>query len=228
MNIHERIRKIRTEASLTILELSKLIGVPDRSISNYERGERKPSVEYLSFLAEKLDANPEWLMLGRGNMFIDKSKVKEGGKLPDDLTPNDFLFIPMIDLKAAAGGGVIVDTEKVKDFIAFTKDWLFKTVTAPVNELVMFLTKGDSMSPTINDGDMLLVDKSDTVLKSEGIYVIRMDDSLIVKRVQKLPDKKAEIISDNSVYKPFVIDLTDETISVIGKVVWFGRQIERF
>lgn len=228
MNIHERVRKIRQEHSLSIQELSKKIGIPDRTISNYERGERKPSVEYLSLLAENLDANPEWLILGTGEIFLSKEKTASQEKLPDGLTPSDFTFIPMIDLQAAAGSGVIIDTESTKDFIAFTKDWLFKNVKAPLNELVMFLTKGDSMEPTIRDGDMLLVDKSDTVLKSEGIYVIRMDDSLIVKRVQRLPDKKAEIISDNSLYKPFIIDLTDESIGVIGKVVWFGRQIERF
>lgn len=55
-----------------------------------------------------------------------------------------------------------------------------------------------------------------------------MDNSLIVKRVQKLPEHKADITSDNTVYKPFVIDLADESIAFIGKVVWFGRQIERF
>lgn len=228
MNIHERIRRIRTECHLTILELSKILDIPDRTISNYERGERKPSVDYLSLLAEKLDANPVWLMLERGEIFIDKTVVKPEGKLPDDLTPNDFIFIPMYDLKAAAGSGSIVDNEKVKDFIAFTRDWLFKNVTAPLNQLIMIHTKGDSMSPTINDGDMLLVDKSDTDLKNDGIYVLRMGNSLIVKRIQHLPENKAEIISDNHLYKPFIIDLKDESVAVIGKVVWFGRQIERF
>lgn len=226
MNIHERIRQIRIESNLTLIDLGKLLGIPDRTISNYERGERKPSVEYLTLLAEKLNANPQWLILGTGEMFLDKQEEYILNGLPKSISPYDFKYIPMCELKAAAGGGCIIDTEEIIDYLAFKKDWLRKNITGSPNNIVIFIAKGDSMYPTIKDGDILLIDKDDKHIKQEGIYVIRIEDSLIVKRIQKLPGNKVEVISDNTTYTKYVIDFEkDQDVDIIGKVVWYGRHV---
>lgn len=223
MNIAERIRKIRQEVGLTILELSKKINVSDRTISNYERGERKPSVDYLTLLYEHLEANPEWLLSGKGEMFTDKTS----SNMPAKFSVSDFLFIPKLVLKASAGHGSIVDLENIEDYIAFQKDWFNKNIHAPQNALAVMTANGDSMEPTIKNGDMLLVDTSQNQARTDNIYIIRIDDCLVVKRVQCLPGQKIQIISDNKNYDTYTLDLSDESqsISIIGKVVWYGRSI---
>jgi len=221
MTISDRIRKIRQEQGLTILELSKKIGIPDRTISNYERGERKPSVEYLTLLYEHLNANPEWLISGNGEMFTDKSAIS--GKF----SVEDFLFIPKLMLKPAAGCGTIVDLEDVEDYIAFQKEWFNKHIHAPKNSLAVMTANGDSMEPTIKNGDMLLVDTSQNQARTDNIYIIRIDECIVVKRVQCIPGNKLQVISDNKTYDPYVLDLSDESHQavIIGKVVWYGRSI---
>ena len=225
MNIHERVRKIRTEHSLTIQELSKLLETPDRTISNYERGERKPSVDYLILLAEKLQANPEWLILGKGEMFIDAEKSSQLN-IPKQVDLANYRFIPYYDLKAAAGDGSIIDDDNIKDYIAFTKEWLSKNIPASFNNLIILIAKGDSMDPTIKDGDLLIVDTTiKDSIKNDGIYIIRMDDYLVVKRLQRLHESKLAIMSDNPRYKSYEIDLNeDANTGIVGQVVWFGRQ----
>lgn len=221
MTISDRIRKIRQEQGLTILDLSKKIGIPDRTISNYERGERKPSVEYLTLLYEHLDANPEWLLSGNGEMFTDKSTISS------KFSVEDFLFIPKLILRPAAGCGTIVDLEDVEDYIAFQKDWFNKHIHALKSSLAVMTANGDSMEPTIKNGDMLLVDTSQNQARTDNIYIIRINDCLAVKRVQCIPGNKLQIISDNKTYNPYILDLTDESQKavIIGKVVWYGRSI---
>lgn len=223
MNIAERIRKIRQELGLTILELSKKINVSDRTISNYERGERKPSVDYLTLLYEHLNANPVWLISGKGEMFADKT----ASNMPAKFSIEDFLFIPKLVLKPSAGNGTIVDLEDVEDYIAFQKEWFNRHIHAPKNSLAVMTANGDSMEPTIRNGDMLLVDTSQSQARTDNIYIIRIDDCLVVKRVQCIPGQKIQVISDNKNYDTYTLDLSDESqsISIVGKVVWYGRRI---
>ena len=75
MNINNRLRKIRKEKKLTIQEFSTLIDVPENTISNYERAVRKPSVEYIQILIDKLDANPRWILTGQGEMFLSQEAI---------------------------------------------------------------------------------------------------------------------------------------------------------
>lgn len=226
MNLHERIRQIRTESHLTLIDLGKLLGVPDRTISNYERGERKPSVEYITLLAEKLNANPQWLILGTGQMFISTEEKESLNGLPQSMSPYDFKYVPMCELNAAAGDGCVVEGEEIIDYLAFKKDWLRKHISGSTNNIVIFVAKGDSMYPTIKDGDVLMIDTNEKHIKQEGIYVLRISDSLIVKRIQPIPGHKAEVISDNDNYKPYTIDFkTDQDVFIIGKVVWYGRYV---
>lgn len=222
MNIAERIRKIRQEKGFTIIELGQEIGVSDRTISNYERGERRPSVDYLTLLYEHLDANAEWLLSGNGDMLKDKSS-----NMPVKISADDFWFIPKLNINAAAGAGSIVDVENVEDYIAFQKAWFNNHIFAPKSSLAVLTANGDSMEPTIKNGDMLLVDTSQNQAKSDNIYIIRVDHSLVVKRVQCLPGNKLQVISDNKTYDSYIIDLADESqqASIIGKVVWYGRAI---
>lgn len=213
MNIHERIRKARKDSALTILELSTLTGIPGRTISNYERADRNPSVEYITILAEKLGVNPSWLLLGQGQAFINKEE--KGNQFPEGKTADDFIFIPVLE-----------NIDK-RDYIAFPKNLVFKEISS-ANEPVLIKNNSDSMNPTIKQGDTLIIDKSVKKLQIEGIYAFNINESISTKRFQLLPDKKAKLINDNTHYPSYIIDLNDESINIIGSVIWFGRLIERF
>ena len=72
-----------------------------------------------------------------------------------------------------------------------------------------------------------MVGHSDNTAKRDGIYVLRMDGALLVKRLQRLPGGIIKVGSDNPLYDPFEIDLSKigDTVSVIGRVVWTGRRL---
>ena len=82
------------------------------------------------------------------------------------------------------------------------------------------------MTPTLNDGDEIMVDLSAAHRKpTDGIYVLRRDDALLVKRLSLHPSGKSlTIASDNPAYASWV-DCSADDVQIIGRVVWAGRLI---
>ena len=100
---------------------------------------------------------------------------------------------------------------------------------APLNELVLFTVDGDSMdclNSQIKDGALILADKSISEFRNDGIYVVSINDALYVKRLQMLPNKMMRVKSDNPAYDPFDVSLNDNSVKVIGKVVWAGSKLD--
>jgi phage repressor protein C with HTH and peptisase S24 domain len=226
LDIHERIRKIRLESKLTLVQLGKLLDIPDRTISNYERGERKPTYEYLTLLCNKLNAHPKWLLAGTGEMFFPSEEENRKYKLPEGLLPYDFKFIPVFELHEIPAQGYLTEIETNTDYMVFSKNWLKRYIAGANDQMIIVVARGDSMNPVIRDGDILLTDISVKSVKNEGIYVLGLGSHLVVKRIQLQPENKLLVSSDNTVYSSFIVDIAKHRdVCIIGKVIWYGRHI---
>ena len=138
---------------------------------------------------------------------------------------DDFVMVPRYDVSASAGPGAVSEGERVMDRIAFRLDWLQRELRLPVGGLVVVRARGDSMEPTIDEGDILLVDSCQERLTDGGIFVILRGDELVVKRIQNTADGFL-LVSDNGRYQPEKIPATeDEGPRVIGRVVWVGHRL---
>lgn len=74
MTLPQRLKQIRLEKSLIVEQLALLIGIPARTISSYERGEHIPPASYLALLNEHLQVNLNYLLSGKGSMFLSSNK----------------------------------------------------------------------------------------------------------------------------------------------------------
>lgn len=129
-------------------------------------------------------------------------------------------------VRASAGPGAIPDAEQAQHYFAFDERWLKALTGAAADDLSIIRVEGDSMSPTLNDGDDILLDARgcDEQLR-DGIYVLRVDDSLLVKRLAIHPlGKRVTVQSDNPAY-PDWPDCGLEQVHCIGRVIWAGRKI---
>ena len=232
MALQERLRTFRAQISLSIEKMANELtengySITFKTISGYENAFRQPSVQFLTGLTKVYDANPNWLLTGNGEMFLNKEKEYS---IPQNLNFEDITFIPHVDLKVSAGYGSISDEiNMTKDYMAFLKEWIFKNVHVSAESLVLFTVNGDSMdSPTsqIKDGGLVLVDKSITEFKNDGVYVIALDDALYVKRLQILPGRRLKVKSDNLNYDPFEVSLDTDNFHIVGKVIWAGALLE--
>ena len=132
--------------------------------------------------------------------------------------------VPRLQLGASAGSGAVAEAEVPNGAIAFESRWLRRLTTQP-DSLSIIQVSGDSMEPTLQDGDDILVDASDAEDRlRDGIYVIRMDDALMVKRLAIAPAKKISVLSDNPGY-PGWDDVDPGSLRIIGRVIWTGRRI---
>lgn len=139
--------------------------------------------------------------------------------------PNNGLrMIAKLPIEASAGAGALTDEELHTEQMGFSEKWLKKLGCIP-SQLSLIRVLGDSMAPTLIDGDDIMVDHSAAVQRvHNGIYVIRMDDVLLVKRLATGPAGRLSIWSDNPAY-PGWPDVDGAAVSVIGRVVWTGRRL---
>jgi peptidase S24-like protein len=134
--------------------------------------------------------------------------------------------VPRLDVGAAAGAGAFDGDERIEAHIAFDPVWLRRLARGAPDLLSIIRVAGDSMAPTLADGDDILVDRGDGAERvRDGVYVLRMDDALVVKRLALNPAARTLTIrSDNPAY-PSWPDCDPAAVEVVGRVVWAGRRI---
>ncbi len=135
------------------------------------------------------------------------------------------IMIPAYDIRASAGFGAFVDREWTDNYMPFQSRFLKQLTQSNPDNLSILSVSGDSMAPTLSDSDRILVDTQEAILKSDGIYVIRHDDALSVKRISTNPASGLLTIkSDNPLYESWR-DCNLADIHIIGKVIWVGRNL---
>ncbi len=142
------------------------------------------------------------------------------------LSPEALIPIARYSVSASAGPGAIAGLERPIAQLGFSRGWLEQLSRAKPDDLSIIRVEGDSMFPTLNDGDDIMVDRSAASRQvSDGIYVLRRDDTLMVKRITVNPSRSSyNVSSDNSAYASWP-DCAPGDIDVLGRVVWAGRRI---
>ena len=127
---------------------------------------------------------------------------------------------------ASAGPGALVGNEAGRPFLAIDERWLKSLTATPAERLSIVRVEGDSMAPTLNPGDDIVVDLDDCLERlRDGIYVLRAEDALVVKRLALNPvGRRVTVQSDNPAY-PDWPDCSLDAINCIGRVIWTGRRV---
>ena len=163
------------------------------------------------------DAPPPWAGRLREQILQDLTKTLNR---PNDLDILDNpLWASLHKLSAAAGEGAGDLGESVAGYIAFTRQWLDRNEFYPPLCTIISV-KGDSMEPTLPDGSYILVDRRSPEAKHGRIYVIRTDEGLIVKRLEKRADGGLRLTSDNPAWDPVPWPNRAE---LVGEVKWMGK-----
>lgn len=137
----------------------------------------------------------------------------------------EYQVIPRLRAQAAAGKGgarQIDDDELLADVagvMALERDFM-RAAFGRDGGFITVQVSGDSMSPTLINGDVILVDTEVNRVKDSDIYVVRVDGDLLVKRVQRLMNTSLVLMSDNPAYKPETIPPDAvHALRVVGRMV---------
>jgi hypothetical protein len=141
------------------------------------------------------------------------------GKLNEHFVP-----VPKVSAKPRMGDGGLETDMDVEGFYAFRQGYLQRR--APGGSVVLMEAQGDSMRPTIEAGDMVLVDQGQCEIVAGRVYLVRIEDTLVIKRVDKAPGKMI-LRSDNPSYPLMEIDLAevDGSVEVKGRVIWAAKEL---
>ncbi|MBZ7564554.1 MULTISPECIES: XRE family transcriptional regulator [Klebsiella] len=212
----ERLREARKAADMTQKALGEAVGISQAAIQKIETGRAAQTTKLLD-IANALRVRPEWLSSGTGAMSADRESDKNPSR-----TNQDVFRVDILDLAVSAGPGIVN-----QEFVEI----LHSVEYAPAEARHMFdgrkaeniriiNVRGDSMSGTIEPGDLLFVDISVKSFDGDGIYAFLYDDTAHVKRLQKMKDKLL-VISDNKSYAAWDPIEKDEMnrVFVFGKVI---------
>jgi phage repressor protein C with HTH and peptisase S24 domain len=205
------LERLCTERGEDFAGLSRMLGRNPAYIQQFVRrgvpkrlgeAERRKLARYFSI--------PESLLGGPA----DEAPV--GGLIPVRRAP----------VRASAGPGAIPYEQAGKPYFAFDENWLKSLTASPPSKLSIIRVEGDSMAPTLNAGDDILVDPADCAERlRDGIYVLRADEALVVKRLALHPaGRRVTVQSDNPAY-PDWPDCDIDDLQCIGRVIWAGRKI---
>jgi phage repressor protein C with HTH and peptisase S24 domain len=220
ININKRILVSRKSKGFTQKVLSEKLGISLPTMNHYETGKRIPGADLLARLAGVVECDPGWLLTGEGT----QQKSTERTDL-NSLNMEDFVFVPRYNFEAS--GDSVINSEQIVDHLAFKADWVHKELDTKPENLLLIHSMGDSMEPTIRSGDLLLVDRNKSRVKGDGIYLINLDDGLMVKRIEWLLGGSVVIRGDNTaISREQTLPSTDlEKLHILGRVVWIGSKI---
>lgn len=200
-------------------------GVSVASLQRYIAGSMPPFDAVIG-LAMKSGVSLQWLATGKGEMRPSAQSGERYDNCHGVPHPDEYAYIPLYNVEASAGHGSYVETEEVASRLAFRLDWINKELHANPSHLHMIYVRGDSMETSLESGEVVMVDTSAALEPiRDGIHVIQIDGSVLIKRLQRLPGNRIKVTSDNAVYGSFEADLNNAEIRIVGRVIWHAGRI---
>lgn len=189
----------------TRAKIGEALGLPASRISEMFKGTRDLSYDE----ARKL---------------IDRFDLMDGVQTTDVVSSESVALVPQLELGFSMGGGSVFEDYPSQGVIPFQREWLRGLMRGRLEELFVARGDGDSMEPTLKDGDIVLIDTAQKdILQQDRIWAVSYGDLGMIKRVRRLPGGTYQLISDNPNVTP--ISAFDGEMHVIGRVIWIGRRI---
>lgn len=211
--MNKRLRTLRKTLNLTLKEFGEKIGRAPNTIRNYESGIRNIDNRTIKIICSMFNVNEKWLLNGSGKMFLNEdSNIISSPYYPE--------------ASATADSGVLVYDESTVKHLQISSAII--NISTGDNVCLINAT-ANSMQPVIDDRDLLLVDLTHKDFIDEGIYVIRLDNTLLVKRLQKIPNGVV-LISNNPQYAPITSNsdnFNENDAAIIGKVISVIKNFNR-
>ena len=184
-------------------DVADALNIPQATFATMKKRNSIPYEEILEFCAlKKISVN--WLFFDQA---VDMLKEE---------TEKFFQVRYFSELRASAGGGAEVFDENFET-IRIDEKIMHNMVGMGNTELEAIHVDGESMEPTLQDGSIVFVDRSQTNINKNGIFIAATTGGLFIKRIQQRVDGMVELISDNTLYPPQAVNA--EEVTIIGKVV---------
>ncbi len=205
--IGSRITQVRSR--ITQGKFADSLGIHKNTLIRYEKEERLPDSEVLTLIHKIYGVDLAWLLTGESKLSVS----------PEDLVfPCDYapiaVYCPSTNEIDIAGP------------VSVKRSWIISEFQVEPEDLRLLCVEGESMKPTLFPGDIVLANLKDTIVR-DGLYVVKIEDALIIKRLQRLSKDLIKVSSDNPDYESWTVKLSDftQTLVITGRVIRVSRRV---
>lgn len=194
-------------------QAAEAAGVSVDALTRYLKGNNQPPFAAIVRLAKEANVSLDWLAGGEGA----PPSIEDGSfRLPalSECTPEGEML--------PAGIGHCTAN------LSVSRNWLCHALQTDPYRLAVCTVVDESMSPGLNPGDLVIVERGDAHPAGDGIYAITMNGAFLIKRLQIRPDGRLAFHSDHPAYQSFEIDreqLPGSGLYIHGHVIWCGRRL---
>jgi phage repressor protein C with HTH and peptisase S24 domain len=216
----DRLTALMQDCGLSQSELGRRVGVSQATIWKLA-SEPSQGSKHLHKIAHELGTTAAYLMGETDDATAGAVPAPTPIQLAAQL---GMRMIPDVDIVYSMGGGSYVEEYVTEKKVPFRQDWLDRVTGGRPSDVFLTRGDGDSMLPTILDGDDVLVDRAQNVIdRQDRIWALGYGELAQIKRVRRLPSGMFQLNSDNPVISP--IEATEDELHVVGRVVWIGRKM---
>jgi len=184
-------------------DVADALAIPQTTFATMKKRNSIPFKEIMEFCAtKKLSIN--WLFFDQAIDMLAKETEKY------------FQIHYFADVRASAGGGAFTFDANY-EVLTIDKKILSNIVSTSSQEIEAINVDGESMEPTLQDGSIVFIDRTQTNINKDGIYIASTTAGLFIKRIRQRADGMIELISDNKAYSPET--MLPEEVQIVGRVV---------
>lgn len=213
----KQITSMVEQSGVPVRELADELGISNVTLYKWMRGKVEPKGENLKRLCNHFHVTPAQILFGDGNdpraqsIKIDINRIS----------------IPLLDVEACCGIDNTIPSYVPVIKMVDVDDSFYRQYLTGANKRSLHIVHaiGDSMAPTIYDGQPVIIDTSDNRITRDGIYAFIFNQGLFIKRVQCEPTR-VKLLSDNKNYDPIIVE-GQESLNIIGRV-YCGFKFERY
>lgn len=211
--------------------LATWIGFDQKTFDGWLKKQKVP-LNVLEGLAKKYSSSVEYLLFGGSEKPPVELILSKKGEIEkyvaNEQSPafNNLVRIPQYEIRASAGNGCATHEESVIGFLEASREWVRNVIHAEPGKLAIITVDGDSMEPSLQHGEQVLLDLRRNRFDNDAVYAIQYNGLLRIKRVQILHNGHIVIKSDNPAYEPETLSNSEAAdLRVIGRVLpWkFGK-----
>lgn len=184
-----------------------------------------PTSQKLAAVADVLHVSVPYLLTGDESFTLatgDTHTASSGGA--------HIATIPSIAIESSKGGSTVITDDAAEKAYSFHESWLKEELGVNSKDLRVIYVRGDSMQPTLQENDMVLVNTTHKTPSPAGIFVLFDGIGLMIKRLEFASKDPSDttpmvrILSDNPQYGQYERPLSE--INIVGRIIWYSRTLK--
>lgn len=192
-------------------DLARFLNVNASTVATWRK---KSSMKFDRIIEFSNTLNLNWLFYGKGPVWRDQT----GGSTSEP-------GLPYYTNLRSDEDETNVNSQEEMICLPMPEQFLREEFNCSPEDLFVTRASGNSMEPTIRDRELLLVHRTDRKPYAGRVYLVRMEESILCKRLHEEPKGRVRLISDNKQYKEMTMKQEEHSFEILGRVVWHGRTL---